>query len=164
MQAFHCVRTLSSRCRMPSALLPSRLQCSFSTSNSISSLHLNLNLNRPVPFSSLSRTFSSVPPSKSKSPPSEFPELVPGVDQADNWGHLLEKIKWADFRTNVVTVEATRNEEGDLEGEIGGEKVIFPEQEPTLEWVLSTPVDLHLFEESPIVKECPESDATPDGH
>jgi hypothetical protein len=64
--------------------------------------------------------------------------------------------KWADFRPNLVEVEVRRNSEGDLVGKWEGEECIFPEQEPTLEWVLSTPVDLHLFEEVPIVKECPD--------
>jgi hypothetical protein len=78
----------------------------------------------------------------------------------------MSEIKWhkdpphhvahSEFKTNVVSIECVRNEEGDLEGVINGEPVIFPEQEPTIEWVLSTPVDLHLFDEVPIVKECPE--------
>lgn len=45
-----------------------------------------------------------------------------------------------------------RNEDGDLVGRFDGEDVIFPDLEPTLEWVLTTPVELHLFEEAPILK------------
>ena len=66
--------------------------------------------------------------------------------------------EWVDFRTDLVEVQVTRNEEGDLEGKWGGEDVIFPDLDTSLEWVLSTPLDVHLFEEQPIIKECPEDD------
>ena len=36
--------------------------------------------------------------------------------------------------------------------------MIFPDLETSLEWVLTTPVDTHLFEEVPIIKECPDTD------
>ena len=65
---------------------------------------------------------------------------------------------WVDFRPNLVEVTVTRNEEGDLIGQWEGEEVIFPDLETSLEWVLSTPVDTHLFEEVPIIKECPDTD------
>lgn len=55
---------------------------------------------------------------------------------------------WSSLRN----IQATRNDDGDLVGMFEGEMVIFPDLEPTLEWVLSTPVDLHLFEEAPIIK------------
>ena len=63
---------------------------------------------------------------------------------------------WVDFRPNLVEVTVTRNEDGDLIGEWEGEEVIFPDLETSLEWVISTPVDTHLFEEVPIIKECPD--------
>ena len=65
---------------------------------------------------------------------------------------------WVDFRPNLVEVTVTRNEEGDLVGEWEGEEVIFPDLETSLEWVLTTPVDTHLFEEVPIIKECPDTE------
>lgn len=66
--------------------------------------------------------------------------------------------EWADFRDEVVEVQATRNAEGDLVGTFQGEQVIFPDMENTLEWVLTTPVDLHLFDEVPFFKVAPEDD------
>ncbi len=36
-----------------------------------------------------------------------------------------------------------------------GEKVVVPPAESTLEWVLATPMDSHLFDETPVVKDCP---------
>ena len=68
------------------------------------------------------------------------------------------KANWVDFRPNLVEVKVIRNEEGDLIGQWEGEEVIFPDLETSLEWVLSTPVDTHLFEEVPIIKECPDTD------
>lgn len=53
---------------------------------------------------------------------------------------------------------------GDWWGIIDGEEVIFPELSATIEWVLSTPVDLHLFEEPPVIKEEPEADEDEPGH
>jgi len=68
-------------------------------------------------------------------------------------------IKWADFRSNVCEVEVTRDlSDGCLYGEWEGERVIFPDMETSLDWVLSTPVETHLFEEQPIIKECPEDE------
>ena len=49
-------------------------------------------------------------------------------------------------------MRAVRSDDGVLIGEYQGETVVFPDLEPTLEWLCSTPVDVHLFEESPIVK------------
>ena len=63
---------------------------------------------------------------------------------------------WVDYRPNLVEVHVKRNEEGDMVGQWGGEEVIFPDLDTSLEWVLSSPVDVHLFEEVPIIKECPE--------
>ena len=45
---------------------------------------------------------------------------------------------------SIRSMSAVRNEDGDLVGRFEGEDVIFPDLEPTLEWVLSTPVDMHL--------------------
>ena len=67
---------------------------------------------------------------------------------------------WVDYRPDLVEVQVTRNEEGDLVGQWGGEDVIFPDLDTSLEWVLSTPVDVHLFEEVPIIKECPDDEQT----
>jgi hypothetical protein len=53
---------------------------------------------------------------------------------------------------SLQEITAKRNADGDLVGTYQGEEVIFPELETTLDFVLSTPVDVHLFEESPIVK------------
>ena len=61
-----------------------------------------------------------------------------------------------DYRPNLVEVEVIRNAEGDMVGMWEGEEVIFPDLDTSLEWVLSTPVETHLFEEAPIIKECPE--------
>jgi len=71
-----------------------------------------------------------------------------------------EPPKWADFRDlpGICRVNARRNADGDLEGVYKGVTCIFPDQEVTLEWVLSTPVDVHLFEEQPYVKDCPDDD------
>lgn len=64
--------------------------------------------------------------------------------------------EWIDFRENLVEVNATRDANGDLVGQWEGETVIFPDQDVSLDFVLTTPVDVHLFEETPIIKECPE--------
>jgi hypothetical protein len=61
-----------------------------------------------------------------------------------------------DYRPNLVEVEVIRNADGDMVGMWEGEEVIFPDLDTSLEWVLTTPVDTHLFEEAPIIKECPE--------
>ena len=63
---------------------------------------------------------------------------------------------WVDYRPNLVEVKVRRNAEGDMVGQWGGEEVIFPDLDTSLDWVLSTPVDVHLFEEVPIIKECPD--------
>ena len=60
---------------------------------------------------------------------------------------------------SLRNITAERNEDGDLVGRFDGEDVIFPDLEPTLEWVLSTPVDMHLFEEAPIIKSYEEEQA-----
>jgi len=60
--------------------------------------------------------------------------------------------------SRLRAINPERNEEGDLVGRFEGEDVIFPDLEPTLEWVLTSPVELHLFEEAPIVK-CYEEEA-----
>jgi len=85
----------------------------------------------------------------------------------DEIGELLEHadmerppVQWADYRPNLVEVEVIRNADGELEGQWDNETVVFPELEATLEWVLSTPLDEHLFEEVPIVKECPDESDT----
>jgi hypothetical protein len=59
---------------------------------------------------------------------------------------------------SLRNLHPVRNEDGDLVGRFEGEDVIFPDLEPTLEWVLTSPVELHLFEETPIVK-CYEEEA-----
>jgi len=38
---------------------------------------------------------------------------------------------------------------------INGEEVVVPQLEDTLEFTLSSPMDLHTFEESPVIKETP---------
>lgn len=69
-------------------------------------------------------------------------------------------VQWADFRPeNLRNAAPVRNEDGDLVGRFDGEDVIFPDLEPTLEWVLTTPVELHLFEEAPILKCYQEEEA-----
>ncbi len=93
-------------------------------------------------FSVSVRLFSSPSPSEAHYP--HDPKTYPAV--------------WADFRPDVCEIEASRNADGVLVGEVQGEKVVFPELEPTLEWVLTTPVELHLFEELPYVKLSPEED------
>jgi len=71
-----------------------------------------------------------------------------GPTRVDLWG-----VRWHDPRPERIRhVQAQPNEHGDLVGQYEGEEVVFPDMEATLEWVLSTPVDLHLFEEQPIVK------------
>lgn len=44
----------------------------------------------------------------------------------------------------------------EVQGENGPEEIIIPDAEETIEWILSSPVDLHLFTETPIIKSCPE--------
>lgn len=58
----------------------------------------------------------------------------------------------------IKEIEVRQDSHGDWVGKVDGEEVIFPEQAATIEWVLSTPVDLHLFEETPVIKEEPEAD------
>ena len=53
---------------------------------------------------------------------------------------------------SIRNISAERNEDGDLVGRFEGEDVIFPDLEVSLEWVLTSPVDVHLFEEAPIIK------------
>lgn len=85
--------------------------------------------------------------------PSNWPAGVPR--RVDEHG-----IGWVDYRPdNIRSMSAVRNEDGDLVGRFEGEDVIFPDLEPTLEWVLSTPVDMHLFEEAPILKCYEEEEA-----
>lgn len=112
----------------------------------------------------------SPPPSSSSSSPDSLPDSPP---------HLVthtvneplppdsERVEdsppypstWVDMRPGeLVAVEVERNDEGDLVGTWQGEEVVFPDLENTLEWVLSTPVEAHLFEEVPIIKECPEEE------
>ena len=58
----------------------------------------------------------------------------------------------------IKEIDVRQDSHGDWVGTINGEEVIFPEQAATIEWVLSTPVELHLFEETPVIKEEPEKD------
>lgn len=75
-----------------------------------------------------------------------FPPDLP--TRKDEYGN-----RWADYRPEVLrNLTATRNAEGDMVGQFQGEEVIFPDLDSTLEWTLSSPVDLHLFEEAPIIK------------
>lgn len=46
--------------------------------------------------------------------------------------------------------------------EIDGEVIVVPELHTTLEWVMSSPMDYHTFEEVPAIKEAPEHDAHED--
>lgn len=63
----------------------------------------------------------------------------------------------------IIDLEVRRNDQGEWLGTIGGEEVVFPEQQATLEWVLPTPVPQHLFAELPVIKETPE-DETEEEH
>ena len=68
--------------------------------------------------------------------------------------------EWVDYRPNLVEVQVTRNADGDMVGQWGDEEVIFPDLDTSLDWVLSTPVDVHLFEEVPIIKVNPQHSHT----
>jgi len=65
---------------------------------------------------------------------------------------------WADYRPEYlrnlkVDVASDGTATATLTNSQGAtEVVVLPDLEPTIEWVLSTPIELHLFEESPIVK------------
>eukprot|EP00457_Paulinella_chromatophora_P011173 gb/GEZN01011301.1/.p2 GENE.gb/GEZN01011301.1/~~gb/GEZN01011301.1/.p2 ORF type:complete len:100 (-),score=13.56 gb/GEZN01011301.1/:265-564(-) len=56
---------------------------------------------------------------------------------------------WA--RANLECVE---EEDGNTYAFWQNEKIVVPRMESTIEWVLASPVDLHNFEEPPVVKEC----------
>lgn len=46
-------------------------------------------------------------------------------------------------------------EEDCIVATINGEDVWVPDIARTIEWALPTPVDVHLFDETPVIKECP---------
>lgn len=47
-----------------------------------------------------------------------------------------------------------RLEDDCLVATINNEEVYVPHISRSIEWVLSSPPDLHLFEETPVIKEC----------
>jgi len=47
------------------------------------------------------------------------------------------------------------SESGEQFVTLEGERIVVPKMEYYLDWSVPVPVDLHLFEESPVVKECP---------
>jgi len=67
---------------------------------------------------------------------------------------LADSAIWKDYRPEFLqrAMGEVNASTGVIEGEMYGEHVVFPELSPTLEWACTTPVDLHLFVESPIIK------------
>jgi len=55
-----------------------------------------------------------------------------------------------------IEITASLNKDGDVVGIFENEEVIFPQIAPTIDYALSSPPDLHLFHEYPIIKRCPE--------
>ncbi len=58
-----------------------------------------------------------------------------------------------DVETITKTVEYEYDMDGCIVIELNGEKIWVPDVARSLEWVLSTPTDLHLFNETPVIKE-----------
>jgi hypothetical protein len=48
-------------------------------------------------------------------------------------------------------------EDGMHMAEINGQKIVVPDCENTLEWVLNTPIEYHCFDEVPVVVDQPDS-------
>jgi len=163
MQAFRAIARVSSAAAMPRVAAVSRVACVPAV--------------RAVP----ARWINKLSSSKFRTPEeqaswirdaeallaeeAEAKKLRPALQLDDSWPKDLPMrvdengVSWADYRPeNLRNLTPVRNEDGDLVGRFEGEDVIFPDLEPTLEWVLTSPVELHLFEEAPIVK-CYEEEA-----
>lgn len=60
-------------------------------------------------------------------------------------------------KTEKESVIETRYDDDEtLIFKVNGEDIWVPDVSRSIEWVLDTPVDLHLFDECPVIKECPE--------
>lgn len=86
-----------------------------------------------------------------------FPAPPVGSDM----GLIMEDPKMMDPRVNPDLPYTIDDAEGMIvlhfhSGPYKGEELVLASVSPTLEWVVPSPPPLHLFEESPIVKEHPE--------
>lgn len=80
-------------------------------------------------------------------------DIVPFPTYVDEYG-----FRWSDTRPQFLRdleSKLVEDENGELVGEVEGVQVVVPIADDTLEWILSTPVDTHLFEEQPIIKLLP---------
>merc|ERR1712130_596286 len=74
----------------------------------------------------------------------EYPEGLPIKDADDLRNYDLNQLNLRlcdDDLNYLITIK--------------GEDVLVPHIARTLEWVVSSPVEFHLFEEPPIIKSCP---------
>jgi hypothetical protein len=57
---------------------------------------------------------------------------------------------------DTMVIDGRYDEEGTIVVTLNGEEIWVPDIARSIEWCLSTPTDLHLFNETPVIKECSE--------
>ena len=63
-----------------------------------------------------------------------------------------------------IALEYGEDAEGELVVTMNDEPIWVPDVARSIEWVLSTPTDLHLFLETPVIKESPQLEDTFGAH
>ena len=57
---------------------------------------------------------------------------------------------------DTMVIDGRYDEEGTIVIKLGGEDIWVPDVARSIEWVLSSPTDIHLFNETPVIKESDE--------